>query len=128
MILYTLTFLWGLLFIWLRKKLNYPLWSRLHVDAIDAEEILRYKFKNTRHYAKVLNGLNEEVGNSTLQDAKSIIAKAVVLAEDNSETNSQNTILPPSERRDWSGVLIFLLILFIPVFANLYRLAPNTAY
>lgn len=111
------------------KKVNYPLWNRLNLDAIDSEEILKYKFKNTNHYSRVLNSFNEEAYVSNVDDLKQLVAKAVLMSEDESkEEEDKDTFFKnPLKRRTLGGYLMFFLIISIVFIARIYKLTPRDA-
>lgn len=109
------------------KKINYPLWNRLTLDAIDSEEILLYKFKNSKHYTRVLNSFDEDAYKSNITNLKELVAKAVLISEDNfnKEENQSNILDKSLKGKSIGGVLIFLLILSLLLLDKLHVYAPD---
>ena len=125
--IYFLTLLCSYLVYLVSKKINYPLWNRLTLDAIDSEEVLRYKFKNSKHYTRVLNSFDEDAYKSNITNLKELVAKAVLISEDNfnKEENQSNILDKSLKGKSIGGVLIFLLILSLLLLDKLHVFAPD---
>lgn len=123
-LIYFLTGLCSVLVYYIGKKSNYPLWNRLTLDAIDAEEILRYKFKNANHYTRVLNRFDEESYQSNMDNLKELVANAVLISEDDDKQNANPFFESTSAIKTIGSVCIFVCLLLLLVLDKVYLLAP----
>ncbi|MCM5663196.1 hypothetical protein [Galbibacter mesophilus] len=86
--------------------------KRYYSDALDANTVLGYKFKNVKQYQYYLNRFNEIVSTKDIINSKEILASTILLNEDKNESVNLD------ERKfydNYKGIIVLSVIVLLVV-------------
>ncbi|QLE02778.1 hypothetical protein HX109_14840 [Galbibacter sp. BG1] len=113
----------GFILVFISSRAKYALKYKLRLNDINADNILKYKFKSVKQFRNFLNNLENAVYRKGLQQARDITAEAVVLT-DSKEIEKENDSSSNYRLRDF---FIVFIITTLPFIDRIYYLAPESS-